>query len=348
VNRRRPFSAGIAILSVVVLTTACTLQTAGAPKGALRITATFDDAQHLVAGHAVKASDVQVGTVTKVALDGYKAKITLSIVDGRKIPVGTTAVLGQTSLLGENYVQLRFPEHFDAVRGPFMRSGSAVPETQVDPSLEHVAEQGIEVLAAIQGGDLATIVDTGATGLGGRGEEMQRLIHQLADVGHVFGAQNGDLAAVVDGLGSLGSQLADHSDDIGALLDTLSGATRTLAGERDSIVSAVRGLTLLARALNDHVLDPHGRQLTTIVAQLDPIAASLGANTATLGKLLSGLAVTAERAPHAFNSANNVLLYAWIDSFRANNGTTTPLPGGAAAINSLLQPPTARPEAASR
>src|SRR5207248_1052038 len=219
--------------------------------------------------------------------------------------------------------------------------GAAILDTRADASLEHVAEQGIEVLAAVQGGDLAAIVNTGATGLGGRGEEMQRLIAQLADVGHVFGTQNKDLSAIVDGLGSLGSQLASHSDDIGALLDNLSGATRTITVQRDAIVGAVRGLTVLAHALNDHVLDPHGRQLKTLLAQLDPIAASLGANVATLGRLLSGLAVTAERAPHAFNSANNVLLYAWIDSFRANNGTTMPLPGGATAINALLQPPKA-------
>ena len=343
-NRWRSRIGTIAALSLVVLASACTLQTAGAPKGALHITATFDDAQHLVAGHAVKASDVQVGTVTKVALDGYRAKVTMSIVDGRKIPVGTTAVLGQTSLLGENYVQLRFPDTFDAVRGPFLRNGAAIRDTRADASLEHVAEQGIEVLAAVQGGDLAAIVNTGATGLGGRGEEIQRLIAQLADVGHVFGTQDKDLAAVVDGLGSLGAQLAGHSDDIGALIDSLSGATRTITAQRDGIVDAVRGLTILAHALNDHVLDPHGRQLKTLLAQLDPIAASLGANVDTLGKLLHGLAVTAERAPHAFNSADNVLLYAWIDSFRANNGTTTPLPGGATAVNALLQPPRA-PEA---
>ena len=291
---------------------------------------------------------MQVGTVTKVALDGYRAKVTMSIVDGRRIPVGTTAVLGQSSLLGENYVQLRFPPQFDPVRGPFLRDGAAVVNTRVDPSLEHVAEQGIEVLAAVQGGDLAAIVNTGATGLGGRGSQMRELIRQLADVGQAFGSQSGDLATIVDGLGALGTQLADGSGDIGALLDSLSGATKTITAQRDGIVDAVRGLTVLARALDEHVLDPHGRQLTTLIAQLDPIAAALGANTDTIGKLLSGLRITAERGPRAISEGNSVLLYGWLDSFRANDGTTTPFPGGAAAIRSLLDPPRARRDSADR
>ena len=38
---------------LLVALTACTLQTAGAPKGRLTLSAVFDDAQHLVTGHAV-------------------------------------------------------------------------------------------------------------------------------------------------------------------------------------------------------------------------------------------------------------------------------------------------------
>ncbi|MER7541686.1 MlaD family protein [Spirillospora sp. NPDC127506] len=94
------------VVAVALAVSGCSYQTAGAPKGDLTLTATFDDAQGLVAGHSVQMSDITIGTVTKVELVGYKARATLSIEDGIKIPKGTRAEIKVTSLLGENYVDL--------------------------------------------------------------------------------------------------------------------------------------------------------------------------------------------------------------------------------------------------
>ena len=339
---RRALATAAALVALVVAS-GCELQTVGAPKGSLTLTAHFDDAQHLVPGHAVKVADVQVGSVTKVALDGYRAKVTLSIVDGRHIPVGTTAVLSQTSLLGENYVQLRFPASFDPDRGPFLTSGAELQQTEVEPGIEHVAQRGIEVLSAIQAGDLATILNTGSQAFTGRGPELHDLIAQLARVGAAFADQSGPLGTVVDSLGALGQQLAAGASTIGPLIDNLAGATQTLAAQRQRLVATVTQLTGLAQALNTNVLQPHLEQLSTLLAQLDPIAATLAADHDTIGQLLANQAVVAEKAPHAIDAFHDVLIYAWLDSLRLPDGTIVPLPqqllSSGAAVRSLLEPP---------
>ena len=337
--RHRTWIVAIAAAVVLALLPACDLQTAGAPKGRLKLYAEFDDAQHLVAGHAVKVSDVQVGTVTRVQLDGFRAKVTMSIEDGRHIPVGTTATLAQTSLLGENYVQLQFPESFDPTTGPFLTSGAAIDHTGIQPTLEHVTEQAINALGAIETGDLASIVDALSTGLGGRGEQLHQLIDDLATVGSTFAGQSGDIQTVIDGLGQLGHDLAANSNDVGTLIDDISSASSALSSQRERFVDALGHLNDLATALNRHVLDPHSAQLDRVLKELAPVAAQLAADRDTIGQLLSNLRVTSDRGGHATDASGAILIYAWITGFILPGGQVVSTSSGAGAVHSLLEPP---------
>ena len=328
----------VLLLALVVAATGCTLQTAGAPKGKLKLHATFDDAQHLVVGHAVKVADVTVGTVTDVALDGFRARVTISIVDGRNIPVGTTATLAQTSLLGENYIQLSFPPTFDPTNGPFLANGATIDQTSLEPSLEHVTEQAIDALGAIETGDLAAIVNTLATGFGGKGEQLHQLVQDLALVGDTFASQSGDLAKTIDGIAKLGNDLVASNNDVGTLIDNLASTTQALTNQRQRFIDALSKLNDLATALNQHVLEPHSAQLDQVLKQLDPVAAELAADRDTIGQLLANLAVTSERGGHATDSSGAILIYAWITGLILPGGQVVPINVGADAVTSLLRP----------
>jgi phospholipid/cholesterol/gamma-HCH transport system substrate-binding protein len=329
----------VLVLALLTAAAGCDLQTTGAPKGRLTLYATFLDAQHLVRGHAVKVADVTVGTVTGVSLDAsLKAKVTMSIVDGRNIPVGTTATLAQTSLLGENYVQLSFPASFDPTNGPFLTSGAAIDQTSIQPSLEHVTEQAIDALGAIETGDLASIVNTLATGFGGKGEQLHQLVQDLATVGVTFASQSADLAKAIDGLAHLGSDLAASNDDVGTLIDNLASTTEALTAQRLRFVDALAKLTDLATALNQHVLEPHSAQLDQVLKQLDPIAATLAADRDTIGDILANLAVTSERGGHATDASGAILIYAWITGLVLPGGQVVATRSGSDAVTSLLEP----------
>src|SRR5258708_25715306 len=96
----------------------CSYQTAGSPQGGRIVSADFTDVQNLVVGHAVQIAGVRIGTVTGVRVVGsgsdYRARVTMSLRKGIEVPVGTTAQLSITSLLGENYVNLQPPAGLDS------------------------------------------------------------------------------------------------------------------------------------------------------------------------------------------------------------------------------------------
>jgi phospholipid/cholesterol/gamma-HCH transport system substrate-binding protein len=319
---KRALAVAVAIV-VGLAGTACTLQTAGAPKGELSLTSVLDDAQHLVTGHAVRVADVKVGTITKVALEGYRARVTMSIADGRRIPEGTTAVLAQTSLLGENYIGLRFPEKFDPENGPFLKKGAEIPTSAVEPQLEQVTDKLIEVVGALATGDLTKLVDATATALEGRGEELHQLIAQLAQVGDVYAGQAGDLGRIIDGLGKLGDTLAAGAPEIGTLIDNLAGATTTLSVQRQKIVGTLEGLTRMARALNDHILEPHAERLGTLLRQVDPVLATVVGERATLNALITNVKTFVTNVEKT-ELNGSLLFYVWMSTLVTPDGQRLP------------------------
>ena len=310
-------------VAVALAGTACTLQTAGAPKGELSLSTVLDDAQHLVTGHSVRVADVKIGTVTRVELEGFRARVTMSIVDGRRIPEGTTAVLAQTSLLGENYIGLRYPEHFDAENGPFVKHGAEIPTSAVEPQFEQVTDKMIEVVGALATGDLTKLVDATAIALNGRGEELNQLIGQLARVGDVYATQSGDLGRIVDGAGKLGDTLAKGAPEIGTLIDNLAGATTTLAIHRQKIVGTIQRLTEMARALNDHVLEPHGERLGTLLRQIDPVLATVVREKASLNALITNVRTFVTNIEKTYLNGS-LLFYVWMSTLVTPGGQRIP------------------------
>jgi phospholipid/cholesterol/gamma-HCH transport system substrate-binding protein len=254
------------------------MRTAGSPQGELTLHARFDDVGELVVGHAVQIADVPVGTVTDVELDGHRALVTLSIEDGVEVPAGTSAQVAKTSLLGENYVALVLPEG----GGPPLPDDAELTDTSTAPEFEQLTAQATEVLGALVADDLAAVVDAGAEGLGGRGEQLGTLLTQLRDVVGTYAAQRDEIARAIDGFAALGGSLADGSATIDASLTRIAEATATMAADRERLVSTVEALTRMASQTNDVVLEPHADELAALLERLGPIVAELAGQRDTL------------------------------------------------------------------
>ena len=74
-----------------------------------RVTAEFADVLDLVPQSSVKVDQVTVGTVEKIELNGWTARVTVRLPKSVRLPDNAVAELKQTSLLGEKYVQLAPP-----------------------------------------------------------------------------------------------------------------------------------------------------------------------------------------------------------------------------------------------
>lgn len=303
----------------------CSVQTAGAPKGHLTVTAMFDDSQNLVTGHSVQMSDVKIGTVTGVRLVGYRSKVTMSIEDAYRLPVGTSAEVAVTSLLGENYVRLAMPPGADMKRGPFMRTGQQITRTSVQPAFEQVVGQAGPLLKALAGDDVATVVDAGATALDGNGTKLNGMVRKSGDLLQVFADQRAELGRSVDRFAKLGRALAAGEDELAAAPGQLEKTTRLLNDNKDRMVRTVAELTRMARLLNDRVLEGRVARLKTLLDQLDPVLARLAGDRERLTGLINGLVMFEETFPRA-SYDGQLLLYPLL-KFVLPDGSIFPRPG---------------------
>jgi phospholipid/cholesterol/gamma-HCH transport system substrate-binding protein len=183
-----------------------------------RLVAYFRDVGDLVERSTVQISDVEIGTVQDIDLvmqDGEMlARVTMSVSDTAEIPAdGLHAVVRQTSLLGEQFVEL-VP---DGTGEPFVGDGEViVPVDRTDKRVD------VETFLA----DLSGLIGSGGLEDLNRFTNAQALI--LEDRGRRFGA-------TLDELATLTGVLADRRVDVGRAIDSLAGASRTLATNRATL-----------------------------------------------------------------------------------------------------------------
>lgn len=305
----------VALLLAAAVLAGCTLETMGAIKGDDRYFARFDDVQELTVGHTVRISDVNIGTVLGIELDGYEAVVEFTIENGRTLVEGTTASIAVTSLLGENFVALQLPGDTD---GPPLEPGSTLTSGSATATVEQLAVELLTVTRAVQGRDVAAIIEAGATGLGSRGRDLNTLIDTVASVTDNLAAQSAAFDALLTDLDTVVSTLAPVADDLATTIDLAADATGTLASQRERIVTTVEDLTNLARTLDDEVLAPHRQRLTAIIDDLQPFVAQVTDDRDRLIRIIDQLVVVTQRVPTAINHGN-ATAYAWVDEFHVGD-----------------------------
>ncbi|MDE0805147.1 MAG: MCE family protein [Acidimicrobiales bacterium] len=301
------------ILLVLALSaTACDIQTATAPGGDLTLYAEFDDAQDLTAGHYVEMSNVVIGSVGELGLDGYRARARLDIVDGRDIPQGTRAVIRRTSLLGAHYVDLIPPEEFDPESGPFLGDDDEIEDTASQLDVEQLAGQAAVVLGAVDANAVSSTVNAADEALAGRGGQLNQLIAKSSDVVGTLRSQQDALISAIDGLAAVGEQFAPRSPDLVALLDSVDEATSAVAVNRDRAVVATQSLIALAGSVDANVLAPHTERIIGLLDQTAPVLGALAARSEAVTGLFEDIAFFNEVFP-TVQANGQVLIQAWLD-----------------------------------
>ena len=281
---------------------ACALQVAvagcslpGRVAGPVEVVAHFEDVNDLVVNHAVQVADVRVGSVTRIELtdDLRHARVTMHLKDGLELPADSVAVLRQTSLLGEKFIEIRPRREDDPCEAPgatgTLDDGTELACAIQAPELEAVTEQAVELLAQVATNDLQTMIETGALAFGGRAVELRSVIEDLATVSGTLADQTTNIVSIIDGLDAAVGTLAASNSDLDGLLVNLADATTLLASNRDQAVSTLQALTRLARDQNELIFEPHLDATSRQIQELDAILDHLVAGQSEVGSLLDWL-----------------------------------------------------------
>ncbi|HEX2058358.1 MAG TPA: MlaD family protein [Actinomycetota bacterium] len=231
----RPLRVAV-LLAVAALSSSCALMTTDRSP---EVVAYFGDVGDLVEKAAVQVADVEVGSVQDIDLvleDGRMlARVTMSIDPDERIPADDLgAVVRQTSLLGEQFVELT-----PGPRGaPYVGSEQVtIPVERTDRIVD--VETFLADLSAFVGGggleDLNSFTHAQAVILEERGARLGETIEGLERFTSVLAGRRFDVEAAIDSLASAGSTLASNRATLGSFLDSLEEANALLAEQGESL-----------------------------------------------------------------------------------------------------------------
>ncbi|MEO3788347.1 MCE family protein [Actinocorallia sp. B10E7] len=222
---RRRLVVSAASLLVVVLALYTAIFKPFASKGT-PFTAEFTQAgQGLGTTSPVKIRGMEVGKVNRIELlPNGRARLTLRINDGVRLPDTTVASLEPASVFGPKFVNLLPGEH--ETTGPYLPGGSEITNTSDPRDLNDLLADANAALAALDPSDIAIVVDALAQGLGGQGENLRETIESLEVIVQVAHDNRKNARTFLKDLGRLasirgaGEDVASIVADTNAVIDT--------------------------------------------------------------------------------------------------------------------------------
>ena len=242
------------------------------------VVAYFRDVGDLVEKGTVQVADVEVGSVQEIDLvtqgGEMLARVTMSIDEGERIPAeGLRAVVRQTSLLGEQFVELvpgpQSPPYLGAAQ-------VTIPVEDTDRIVDIETFLG-DVSAFVGGGgleDLNSFTHAQALILEDRGRRFGETIEELEKFTSVLAGRRFDIEAAIDGLASAGSTLAANRDTLGSFLDSLEDANALLAEQGDGLQRLFSSLRRFG-SVNARFLSKHEDAIDRQFKALRPILGGL-------------------------------------------------------------------------
>ena len=194
----------------------------------------------------VMISDVVVGSVGKMTVQGWHAKVDVSVKPGTVVPANAVATVGQTSLLGSMHLELN-PPPGQAPAGQ-LQPGATLPlnSSSTYPS----TEQTLSSLAAVVNGgglgQIGDIIHNFNSALSGRQDAVRDLITRLDTFVGILDQQRDNIIASIQELNRFSSTLAGQHDVVTQALRKVPPALDVLIAEKPRIITALDKLRVFS------------------------------------------------------------------------------------------------------
>ena len=291
---RRHGRAGAGLVATLALVTGLSACTTDARLSQITVSAVFPDVNGLVSGAQVQEADIPVGHVTGISLDGSKARVTMVIERGAQVPANVVAALEQTTVLGENFVQLQVPRR----PGPLLAEGATIGRTRVVPEVEQLVAAGAQVFGSVSTAQLAQIIAAGGQGFGGEAASLRGLLNSLSDVTAGYAGRTRQITAAVASLDQLGTSLSPHAGADAQALANLSRTVGILAQQSSRFNDLLRALDDVSTQ-GRSLLEQYYPQIVTQLGALEAVSGQLASHQQDLAGLLQQLPVHNTSVPSA-------------------------------------------------
>lgn len=281
-------------IAVATLTSSCAvLGLAGACEG-LEIIGEFEQVGDLVENANVQSSDVQIGGIHKIELNGWEARVTMCLQEDEKIPEDVQAVVRTTSLLGEKFIDLK-PQ---TEGPPYLEDGDVITIDQTSKATE--LEDVFAKLASILGtGNLEQInrfTASQAQILRDNAGGLRDVLRKLSEFTGVLADRKEEIASAVDSLDSVATTLLADSPVLESFLRSFADSSEVLANQKAGLRSLLLSLDRFTQ-ISIQLLRQTESGLNRQFADLRPILRTVVANSANLRRGLETLATFAQWFP---------------------------------------------------
>jgi phospholipid/cholesterol/gamma-HCH transport system substrate-binding protein len=213
------------------------------PQG-YRIHALFRETGLLVPNADVRISGVNVGKVATVEAQGVNSLVTMNIrPQYAPIPVDTSAILREKTLLGEAYIELSTGNG----RGKKFPDGGTIPTAQIENTQQ--LDQVLGSFDAQTQHNLQTLLNGTGQALAGRGQDLNDTIGnldpavtELSAVVGVLNQQQGNLRQVINSGATVLTTLGDRRADLQSLITAGDQVLSATAQSNTQLTATVNAL----------------------------------------------------------------------------------------------------------
>jgi phospholipid/cholesterol/gamma-HCH transport system substrate-binding protein len=250
------------------------------------ITVEFSDVLDLVPKSSVKVDDVTVGTVQKVWLEGYVAKVKLKLPKSVDLPDNSRATIRQTSLLGEKFVSLAPPTGDEKPRGK-LENGELIPLSRTTSNVE--VEEVLSALSLLLNGggvaQLQIITQELNKALTGNEPAIRSVLTQLNTFVGTLDKNKQQIVTAITAVDALAKKLNAQKATLATAIDSLPKSIATLDKQRAALVKTLQALAKLGNTAT-RVITASQKDLVANLQSLYPLLTKLAEAGENLPKSL--------------------------------------------------------------
>lgn len=245
---RRHWPTALAMAACLVLSGCATdglaslpLPAPGVGSGGYRLTAVFSNALNLPANAKVKLAGADVGQMESIKARNYTAVTTLRIMDGVRVPKGSTAELRSATPLGDIFVAIKppFPAEPSA---PLLSDGDTIPleSTTAAATVESVLSSAAVLVNGGAVRNFTNIINGLGKATGDQGEAFGNLIRKTNDTLSTLNARSGQISNAITETSRLVETIEAKNQTISEVMAQARPATDTLAAHTTQIADLVQ------------------------------------------------------------------------------------------------------------